>query len=96
MRCSAVPCLEAEERQSSCHCPWEYMGCYYPSTSHHTPGHAGQTCSPPKLWLLKLALFQPGVEPGKSLSLHLSSLWRKFLWPSASHGEVLSFPRPTV
>lgn len=26
MRCDNVPCLEAEERQSSCRHPWRYMG----------------------------------------------------------------------
>lgn len=32
MRCDTVPCLEAEERQSSCHYPWGYMGRVHPPT----------------------------------------------------------------
>lgn len=41
-----------------------------PHTSCHPPGHPRETCSPPKLWLLKLVPLQLEVEPGKRLSLH--------------------------
>lgn len=37
MRCDAVLCLEAEERQSSCHHPWGYMERVHPPTTPTIP-----------------------------------------------------------
>lgn len=37
MRCDTVPCLEAEERQSSCHHPWGCMGRVHPPTPPTIP-----------------------------------------------------------
>lgn len=50
--------------------PGGTWGAGVPRTSSHPPGHHRETCSPPKLWLLKLVPFQSGVELGKRMSLH--------------------------
>lgn len=87
---NAVPCLEAEEKQSSCHRPWVYVGYWHPLSLPSSLGTPQRNLLPSKTSAAEAG------ELGKRISLHLSSLWGKFVWTSTSRWEALSFPGPTV